>query len=164
MGASYGLTQFRSDFIDYVERGIPIKDMTKVNRVIGIRTTIHKFIEINVQYIFLPCISYHLTQTDVCLFSPQNYHQMHDGHYVMKRNQVTMHLPFHRIHIPVDFGGTNLPVVHNSFVTEHQKREICFHMRSSLAYSIFSKLDIFGDLNTIRSLQDMYISSKQMKI
>ena len=82
----------------------------------------------------------------------------------MHRNQVTMHLPFHRIHIPVDICGTNLPVVHNSFVTEHQKRAIGPQMRSSLAYSRLSKLDIFGDMNTIRYLQDMDISSEQMKI
>ena len=43
-GASYGLTPFRSDFIDYVECAILVKDVTKVNRVIGIGTNIHKFI------------------------------------------------------------------------------------------------------------------------
>ena len=82
----------------------------------------------------------------------------------MQVNQVTMHLPFHRIHIPVDICGTNLPVVHNSFVTEHQKREISPQMRSSLAYTILSNLDIFGDLNTIQYLQDMDISRDQMEI
>lgn len=30
-GASFGLTPFRSDFIDYVEADIPVKDVTKVN-------------------------------------------------------------------------------------------------------------------------------------
>ena len=56
-GASYGLTPFMSDFIDYVEFYIPVKDVTKVNRVIGIGTTLHKFIESNGRDIFLPCIS-----------------------------------------------------------------------------------------------------------
>jgi hypothetical protein len=32
MGASYGLTPFRSDFIDYVKCDIPVKDVTKVNK------------------------------------------------------------------------------------------------------------------------------------
>ena len=30
-GASYGLTPFQSDFVDYVECNIPVKDVTKVN-------------------------------------------------------------------------------------------------------------------------------------
>ena len=112
-GDPYGLTLFRSDFIDHEECSITVKDVTKVNRVTGIGTTLHKFIERNGQDIFLPYISYHLTQTDVRLFSPQTYHQMHGGHSVVQVNQVTMHLPFHRIHIPVDIGGNNLPLVHN---------------------------------------------------
>ena len=69
-GASYGLTPSRSDSIDYVKCDIPVRDVTKVNRVIGIGTTLHKFIDDNGQEIFLPCVSYHLTQTDVRLFSP----------------------------------------------------------------------------------------------
>ena len=85
-------------------------------------------------------------------------------HYIVHGNQVTMHLPFHRIHIPVDLVRTNLSVVHNLFVTEHQKRAIGPQMDSSLAYSIISNLDILGDLNTIRSIQDMDISSKKIKI
>ena len=44
MGASYGLTPFRSDFIEYLECDIPVKDVTKVNRVIGIGITPHHFI------------------------------------------------------------------------------------------------------------------------
>ena len=164
-GVSYGLTLFRSDLIDYVECDIPVRNVTKVNKVIGIGTTLHKFIERNGQYIFLPCISYHLTQTDVRLFSPQYYHQMHGCHSVVHGNQVTMHLPFHSIPILVDLGGgANLPVVYNSFVTEYQKSSIGPQMRSELAYSILSKLDIFGDLYNIQYIQGMDISSKQMKI
>ena len=41
-GAQFVLTPFKSDFVDYVECDIPIKDVTKVNKVIGIGTTIHK--------------------------------------------------------------------------------------------------------------------------
>ena len=33
-GSSYGLTLFRSDFVDYVDLNILVKDVTKVNRVI----------------------------------------------------------------------------------------------------------------------------------
>ena len=38
-GASFGLTIFRSDFIDYIEADITVKDVTKTNWVIGIGTT-----------------------------------------------------------------------------------------------------------------------------
>ena len=79
-GASYGLTPFRSDFIDYVKCEIPVRDVTKVNTVVGIGTTLHKFTDINGNPVYLPCVSYHLPETDVRLFSPQAYHQMHGGY------------------------------------------------------------------------------------
>ena len=163
-GDSYGLTPFRSYFIDYVKCGIPVKDVIKVNRVIGIVTTLHNFVESNGQDIILSCVSYHLAQTDVLIFFPQNYQQTHGGHSAVQGYQVTMHLPFHRIHISVDLGGTNLLVVHNSFVTEHQKRAIGPQMRSSLDYSILSELDIVGDIKTCWYIQAMYISREKMEI
>ena len=42
-GASFGIPPFKSDFIDYVESEIAVKDVTKVNKVIGIGTPLHKF-------------------------------------------------------------------------------------------------------------------------
>ena len=84
MGYLYGLTPFRSDFIDYMKCDITVNDVTNVNRFIVIRTTLHRFIDINGKYLLFPCISYHLTQTYLRLFSPQTYYQMHGGHYVVK--------------------------------------------------------------------------------
>ena len=162
-GTSNGLTTFRSDFIYYVKCDITVKNMTKVNGFIGIVTTLHKLIGRNGQDILFPFISYQLTHTYVRIFSPQIYHQMHGGHSVVQGNQVTMYLPFNRIHIHVDHGGTNLPVLHNSFVTGHQNRSIGPQMRPSLDYSRISKLDIFCDTNTVWSLQAMDISINQMK-
>ena len=135
-----------------------------MNRFIGIGTTIHRFINSNGQYIFLSCISYHLTQTDVQIFSPQTYHKMHCGYSVVQWNQLTMHLTNHSIHVPIGVGGTNLPVVRNSFVTEYQKRAIGPQMLLSLVYSRLSKLDVFGDLKSFRCLQDMDISSDKIEI
>ena len=43
-GASYGLTPFRSNFIDDVKCDILVKGATKTNRVICIGTILHKFI------------------------------------------------------------------------------------------------------------------------
>ena len=60
-GASSSLTPFRSDFIDYAKCNIPVKGVTKVNRVNGVETNVHKFKNTKETYIFLPCISYHLT-------------------------------------------------------------------------------------------------------
>jgi len=77
---SYDLTLFRSDFSDYVKCKIPVRDVTKVNTVVGIGTTLHKFTDINGNPVYLPCFSYHLPETDVRLFSPQTYYQMHGGY------------------------------------------------------------------------------------
>jgi hypothetical protein len=74
-GGSAGLTPFCSDFIDYAECDIEICDVTKVNKVIGVGTTLHKFINVAGNNIYLPCVSYHLPSTDIRLFSPQVYHQ-----------------------------------------------------------------------------------------
>ena len=46
-GASYGFMMFRRNFIDDVKYLIPVKYATKINRVIGIGTTLHKFIKSN---------------------------------------------------------------------------------------------------------------------
>ena len=43
IGASFGLNPFQSDFIYYVEADIAVNDVTKINHVIGIGTTLHKF-------------------------------------------------------------------------------------------------------------------------
>ena len=77
LGASFGLTLFRNDLIDYVEADIPVKNVTKINRVIGIGITLHKFQNDQGQDIFLTCVSYNIPQTDMRLFYPQTYHQMH---------------------------------------------------------------------------------------
>ena len=55
-GASFGLTPFRQDFIDYAECSIPVNDIARTNTVIGIGTTLHKF-RVNGDDIFLPCLS-----------------------------------------------------------------------------------------------------------
>ncbi len=44
-GASAGLTPSQSDFIDYVEVDFEIRDVTKANKVAGIGTTLHKFVD-----------------------------------------------------------------------------------------------------------------------
>ena len=41
------MVPLKSDFVDYAEAEIPVKDVTKVNQVIMIGTTINKFIDTN---------------------------------------------------------------------------------------------------------------------
>ena len=111
-GTSYGHTPFRSDFIDYVKCDIPVRDVTKVNTVAGIGTTLHKlFTDINGNPIYLPCVSYHLPETDVRLFSPQTYHQMHGGYSEVHSDCVRMLLKTSTIEIRHVREEHNLPVV-----------------------------------------------------
>ena len=110
-GESFGVTQFRSDFIDYVKANIPVKDVTTVNRFIGIVTKINKFVDVNGNTCYLPRVSYHLTSTDVRIFSPQNYHQIHGGYFTIHGNHVMMHLKYHNISIPIDIKHSNVPVI-----------------------------------------------------
>eukprot|EP00956_Cyclotella_meneghiniana_P000566 scaffold631_cov49-Cyclotella_meneghiniana.AAC.3 len=81
-GASFGLTPFRGDFIDYIECSIPVNDIARTNMVVGIGTTLHKFL-VDGNELFLPCLSYHLPTADVRLFSPQTYHTIYGGHSVV---------------------------------------------------------------------------------
>jgi hypothetical protein len=62
---SAGLTPFCSGFINYVECDIDVCDITKVNKVIGIGATLHKFVDASGTAIYLLCVSYHLPTTDV---------------------------------------------------------------------------------------------------
>jgi hypothetical protein len=119
-GASAGLTSFCSDFNDYVEVDFEVRDVTKANKVVGIGTTLHKFVDNNGKDVYLPCVSYHLPTTDVRLFSPQIYHQLHGGSSTIDGANVCMRLHGRRpnITIPIVCGGTNLPCVYNLFVSE----------------------------------------------
>ena len=147
-GASFGLTPYRSDFMDYVECNIPVKDVSKTNTVIGIGTTLHKFIDTNGQVVFLPCISYHLPSTDIRLFSPQTYHQLHGGHSTVDGDKVIMHLDQHCIEILIDRNKTNLPILDNTAVTDKEKRKASPFIRSALAATEARQVDIFGDFLT----------------
>jgi hypothetical protein len=149
-GGSAGLTPFRSDFIDYVECEIDVRDVTKVNKVIGIGTTLHKFIDASGTAVYLPCVSYHLPTTDVRLFSPQVYHQIYGGHSIVNGDEVVMQVrndggPI-TITIPIDKEGTNLPIVRDSFVSQRVKNKHAHKFRSALtATGLYAALDYFAD-------------------
>jgi len=136
-GRVYGLTPFRSDFIDYVKCEIPVRDVTKVNTVVGIGTTLHNVTE--------PCVSYHLPKTDVHLFSPQTYHQMHGGYSEVHSNCVRMLLKTSTIKIRIMREEHNLPVVFDSFVSGKAKKALASNMRSGLCHTRLNALDFFHD-------------------
>ncbi len=58
-------------FFDYVKCNIPICNISKVNEVITIGTTKHKFLDTKGRFIYLPQVAYHLSSSKVDLFSPQ---------------------------------------------------------------------------------------------
>ena len=147
------MTSFCSDFIDYVECDIEVCDVTKVDKVIGIGTTLHKFVDAAGKDVYLPCVSYHLLpSTDVRLFSPQVYHQIYGGHSIVNGDEVVMRIRDERgpitIAIPIDKEVSNLPIVCNSFVPKKVKKKIAHNFRSALvATGLNAALNYFS--NTI---------------
>ena len=113
--SSFGLTPFRSDFIDYFKADIPIKYVTKVNWVIIIGNTIKCFVDVNGTTCYLPCVYYHLPSTDVQLFSSQTYHNMHGGYYTAHGHHIMMHLKDNKIKIHIDSKHANIHIITGFF-------------------------------------------------
>jgi hypothetical protein len=144
-GASFGLTLFRSDFIDYVQCEIPIGDVPKVNKVIGIGMTLQKFTDVKGLPVYLPCISYHTPKTDVYLFSPQMYHQMHGGYLEVYGNCIRMLLKTSTINIQIMREKHILPVVFDSFISMLAKKALATTMCSGLCHTHLNILNFFHD-------------------
>ena len=115
-GASFGLTPFCGDFIDYIECRIPVNDIKETNMVIVMGTTLHKF-EIAGKPIWLPCLSYHLPTAEVRLFSPQTFHTLYGGKSEVFGDQVKMKVSNKTITIPIVREGANIPIINDSAVT-----------------------------------------------
>ncbi len=149
---------FQSDLIDYVKCEIDVCNITKVNKVVGIGTMLHKFVSNNGNHVYLSCVSYHLPTTDVLLFSPQIYHQLHGGHSVVNGNEVVMKFCKEGalILIHINRNTTNFPIVHNSFVSEKVKREHASKFRSALhATGLYAALDYFANVSVDRNLSTL---------
>jgi hypothetical protein len=145
MGASFSLTPFRSDFIDYVACTIPVQDVTKVNNVIGIGTVLRKFTDTRGFPVYLPCVSYHLPQMDIHLFSPQTYHQMHGGYFGVYSDCIKMLLKASEIQIQIVREKHNLPIVFDSFISPKAKKTLASTMHSGLCHTRLNALDFFQD-------------------
>ncbi len=75
LGASAGLTPFKSAFFDYVKCSIPVQDISKINEVIGIGSIIHKFVKTKGPFVYLPQVACYLPSSE----SPQVFHQSCGG-------------------------------------------------------------------------------------
>ena len=67
-GELFGLTPFRSKFIDFFKADVIIKDVTNVNQVVSIGATIHNFY-VNDTTCYFPCVCYHLPSKVICFFT-----------------------------------------------------------------------------------------------
>ncbi|EJK66248.1 hypothetical protein THAOC_12847, partial [Thalassiosira oceanica] len=124
-GASNGLTPFRRDFVDYVEMELKVKDVSSTQTVIGIGTTLYKFVDTMGRPVFVPCISYHLPTTDVRLFSPQAHHQIwkpSESHLTDDGTRVVFTDRGVTIDIPIDRAAGNIPLVYNCSTTREEQR------------------------------------------
>ena len=110
-GALFGITPFWSDFIDYVEADKAVKDVTKINHVIVIGTKLHRFKNDKGKEAFLPCVSYHLPTTDVCLFSPHTHHQIIGGNSYLCGDCVEMNLKDNISVVLILRELANIPIV-----------------------------------------------------
>ena len=77
---------------------------------------------------------------------------MHGGHSLLSGNNVEMYCKGNRIEITIRNNQVNLLIVYNLFVSTQEKKDIGPHIRSAMAYSNLSTLDLFGDLQTLNNM------------
>jgi hypothetical protein len=130
---------------------IPVRDVTKVNNVIGIGMTLHKFNTRGLP-VYLPCVSYHLLQMDVRLFSPHTYHQMHGGYSKVYGDCIKMLLNTSEIQIQILREKHYLPIVFDSYVSPKVKKTLASSMHSGLCHTQLNAFDFFQE-NTLQDLQ-----------
>ena len=131
----------------------PRHQLTYLQSTIG--TTIHKFVDGCGNDIYLPCVSYHLPETDVRLFSPQTYHHIYGGHSIVNGDEVIMRICYKNklttLAIPINHGGTNLPIVRDSFVSNNMKKKLANQFRFALiAIGVNIALDYFANVSVHR--------------
>ena len=121
-GASIGLTPFKADFIDYQPLdGVSVKDIARQNKVLGVGTTLWKFVTRSGREVFLPLVCYHVEHATIRLMSPQQYIKQHGGSAKVLGHTIEHTLPDgHIIDIPVE-SSTNLPIVRDVATTKDQQ-------------------------------------------
>ena len=129
-----------------------MKNITNINWVIGVDTTLHKFQNDQGKDILLPFVSYHVPTTDVHLFLPQTYHQIHGGHSRISGDSVEMYCKGNRIVIPIWHEQENLTIVYNYFLSTQEDKNIGPHTWYAMAYYNLSTLDFLGDIKTSKDM------------
>jgi hypothetical protein len=117
--------------------------------------TLHKFTDTRGFPVCLPCVSYHLPQTNIHLFSPQTYHQMHGGYSEVYSNCIKRLLKTSKIQIQIMREKHNLLIVFDSYVSPKAKKMLASTMRSGLRHTCLNALDFFQE----NTLQDLCIFS-----
>jgi hypothetical protein len=103
--------------------------------VISIGMTLHNFTDTKGFPVYLPCASYHLPQTDVYLFSPHTYHQMHGGYFKVYDDCIKMLLKTSEIQIQIMREKHYLPIVFDLYVSPNVKKMLASSMRSGLCHT-----------------------------
>jgi len=146
-GASFGLTPYLADFIDFQEVCIPVRDISKTNYVLGIGTVMYKLKATNGDELLVPGLSYYLPDCDVRLMSPQVYHKLYGGCSIVDGDKVEWRLnkqidmdEVHCIEIPMD-KDTNLPMMFDVSCTDDERRDVgphfsrvCAHLRHARGF------------------------------
>ena len=107
-GAPFGLTPFK---VNLLIMWSVILLWRALQKKIPSLVLEQQFISLLMQmeiYFFSPCISYHLQTTDVRLFSPQTYHQLHGAHSIIKGSNAQIVLNNHIIVIPINIQEPNI--------------------------------------------------------
>ncbi len=152
-GATHGLTPFMKAFIHYHPCNIPVKDISKVNRMIGVGTVMHKLQANNQKDIFHPGVSFHLPTADIRLMSPQSYHQQWGGYSLVGKEGVLMNLwcpdgkPSHVLEFQLD-ELLNTPTAVNVSCTAEERETIGPYLwsscaRHSLAFNMHDQTPVF---------------------
>ena len=160
-GASFGLTPFREDFITYEEVNISVSDITKTNMVIGIGTVMWKFRTVSGKVIHLPMIAYHLPTTNIRLFSPQTFHQLHGGESSLVSDGCMgpgrlIRMTFQRldevetVEIRIDPASGNVPIVEDVSCTDEERAEIGPKLYTSLFQRESKPLELEDQLKMAR--------------
>ena len=123
-GASYGLSPFKSDFLDdYKSVNIDVKGVAGGGSIVGGGTILRRFKTRCGSTIHLPAHGYHMPKADIRLESPQSLIRAMggSGHAIVKMWDIEWHLPDKRIiDIPID-PKTNLPLIHDFVCTSAEK-------------------------------------------
>ena len=120
-----------------------MSDITKTNMVVGIGTVMWKFRTVSGKVIHLPMIAYHLPTTNIRLFSPQTFHQLHGGESSLVGDGCMgpgglIRMTFQRldevetVEIKIDPAYGNVPIVEDVSCTDKERAEIGPKLYTSL--------------------------------